>query len=208
MTEVASNKRKATDESVDRVPTSAPKDNKMTKKMSAIEKIVYCLRELKAPGGSSLIAVRKMMLVEFGTNSKAVKNGIDKGINKGILTKTTPTRIAVIGDPEYEDMGPKVTIEDKRIGNGKEVLQGSTVTIAYIGSLQSTGHVFDSGSIVFTQGNKDVIKGMDQGILNMKIGGKRVVTIPPELGYGKRGSSPDIPGDSVLVFEITLKGVM
>lgn len=54
----------------------------------------------------------------------------------------------------------------------------------------------------------EVIKGWDKGIAGMRVGQRRILTIPPKLGYGKRGSPPEIPGDATLVFDVTLKEIM
>ena len=75
-------------------------------------------------------------------------------------------------------------------------------------TLQVDGSVFDQAkTFSFQLGGGDVIKGWDLGIVGMKKGEKRRLTIPPSLGYGKRGSGKDIPPDSTLVFEVTLKGI-
>lgn len=172
-----------------------------------LDRIIYCIRELKSPRGASMQALYKKMKEDFLSSTNASRKAVDKGVVRGMISKKG-MRVKVIGDPEYEDNGPKIAIEDLVIGNGDPVVKGNTVTIAYKGWLQSTGYTFDTGtSFTFTQDDKEVIKGMDQGILGMKKSGKRLITIPPELGYGKRGSGRDIPGDSWLVFEIYLKNI-
>ena len=70
------------------------------------------------------------------------------------------------------------------------------------------GTKFDSASkFIFTIGGGEVIKGWDIGVKGMKVGGKRMLTVPAKLGYGKRGSPPEIPGDAVLCFEVKLLGI-
>ena len=65
--------------------------------------------------------------------------------------------------------------------------------------------MFDSAKkFVFALGEGDVIKGWDRGVKGMKVGGKRKLLIPPELGYGKRGAPPEIPGNAVLKFTVKL----
>lgn len=99
-------------------------------------------------------------------------------------------------------------IEDLEIGEGKEVKQNDTVVIHYTGTLQD-GTKFDSsidrGLPFETQiGVGMVIPGWDQGVLGMKIGGKRKLVVPPELAYGEQGAGEVIPPNSTLIFELEL----
>lgn len=101
-------------------------------------------------------------------------------------------------------------IEDMQVGNGPEVKSGDTVTINYKGTL-TNGTKFDSsydrGTPFTTQiGVGHVIKGWDEGVIGMKVGGRRKLTIPPDLAYGDR-EIPGIPANSTLVFELELVGV-
>lgn len=95
-----------------------------------------------------------------------------------------------------------LVIEDLTIGGGKECPAGATVTIAYKGQLTS-GTEFDA-SRRSTFPLNQLIKGWQQGIPGMRVGGKRKLTIPPDLGYGTRGAPPVIPPNATLVFEIEL----
>ena len=102
----------------------------------------------------------------------------------------------------------ELKIEDLEIGDGAEVKEGDTVSVHYTGTL-TNGTKFDSSldrdtPFEFTVGAGQVIEGWDQGLIGMKIGGKRRLTIPPELGYGERGAGDDIPPNSTLIFEIEL----
>ena len=86
--------------------------------------------------------------------------------------------------------------------------KGDEVVMSYKGTLLSDGSEFDaSNKFSFTLGAGEVIKGWDAGIEGMRVGQRRRLTIPPKLGYGKRGSPPEIPGDITLVFEVQLKAV-
>ncbi|MBX7097234.1 MAG: FKBP-type peptidyl-prolyl cis-trans isomerase [Myxococcaceae bacterium] len=102
-------------------------------------------------------------------------------------------------------------IEDLKVGTGKEAKAGQQVTVHYVGTL-TNGSKFDSSrdrgeGFDFALGAGEVIKGWDQGVAGMKVGGLRKLTIPPELGYGARGFPPVIPPNSTLVFEVELLDV-
>lgn len=102
-------------------------------------------------------------------------------------------------------------IDDLQVGTGAEAKPGQRVTVHYTGTL-TDGSKFDSSKdrndpFTFPLGAGRVIKGWDQGVAGMKVGGKRKLTIPPELGYGPMGYPPVIPPNSTLVFEVELLDV-
>ncbi|MGK3963105.1 FKBP-type peptidyl-prolyl cis-trans isomerase [Sorangium sp. So ce118] len=108
-------------------------------------------------------------------------------------------------------MQAELGIEDVKEGTGAEAKPGQTVTVHYVGTL-TNGNKFDSSrdrgqGFSFNLGAGQVIKGWDQGVAGMKIGGVRKLTIPPELGYGARGFPPVIPPNSTLLFEVELLSV-
>lgn len=112
--------------------------------------------------------------------------------------------------PAKAQSGAKVTSVDEKVGTGQEAKTGDTVTVNYIGTL-TNGKKFDSSydrkqPFTFTLGAGQVIQGWDQGVVGMKVGGKRKLTIPPELGYGDAPQGT-IPANSTLVFEIELLSV-
>ncbi|MDP2271411.1 MAG: FKBP-type peptidyl-prolyl cis-trans isomerase [Archangium sp.] len=99
-------------------------------------------------------------------------------------------------------------IEDIQVGTGAEAKPGQSVSVHYTGTL-TNGSKFDSSRdrkepFDFQLGAGMVIKGWDQGVAGMKVGGRRKLTIPPELGYGAGGYPPVIPPNSTLVFDIEL----
>jgi|CXWL01.1.fsa_nt_gi FKBP-type peptidyl-prolyl cis-trans isomerase len=101
-------------------------------------------------------------------------------------------------------------LEDTKIGEGAEATAGKTLAMHYTGTLDN-GTVFDSsiprGQVFeFTLGVGQVIPGWDKGIVGMKVGGKRKLTIPPALAYGENGIGP-IPGNSTLHFDVELLGI-
>ncbi len=102
----------------------------------------------------------------------------------------------------------QLIIEDLNVGEGAEAVAGQEVTVHYTGWL-TNGSKFDSSKdrfqpFSFPLGAGHVIKGWDQGVAGMKVGGKRKLTIPPELGYGARGAGGVIPPNATLVFEVEL----
>ena len=100
---------------------------------------------------------------------------------------------------------------DLVVGTGTQAAAGNRATVAYTGWLydsskaEGKGTQFDSGaSFTFTLGAGSVIKGWDQGVVGMKVGGKRRLVIPPELAYGSSSPGAGIPPNATLVFDITL----
>ncbi len=104
----------------------------------------------------------------------------------------------------------KLKIEDIKEGSGDEVHSGDYISIHYHGTLEN-GKVFDSSvtrGIPFKTriGVGQVIDGWDMGVIGMKVGGKRKLTIPPQLAYGERGIG-DIPPNSTLIFDVELVSI-
>lgn len=102
-------------------------------------------------------------------------------------------------------------IKDVTVGTGAEATPGSTVNVHYTGWLQN-GTKFDSSvdrgePLSFNLGQGGVIQGWDEGVAGMKVGGKRILVIPPELGYGAQGAGGVIPPNATLIFEVELLGV-
>ncbi len=137
-------------------------------------------------------------------------------------TPTTPAATAKTPTSGPLSTKPKVpaqsgsaptTLVTKEIikGTGPEAKPGQSVTVNYVGVLYRGGKEFDaswkrSEPFTFSLGKGQVIKGWDQGVAGMKVGGRRLLIIPPELGYGKTGSPPVIPANAALVFVVDLLG--
>jgi FKBP-type peptidyl-prolyl cis-trans isomerase len=103
--------------------------------------------------------------------------------------------------------------EDVKVGTGPEAKPGDKVRVHYTGRLLRNGTKFDSSldrgePFVFTLGRGEVIRGWDEGVAGMKAGGKRTLTIPSKLGYGSRGSPPNIPPNADLEFDVELIAIV
>jgi FKBP-type peptidyl-prolyl cis-trans isomerase len=129
--------------------------------------------------------------------------------------KTAPARpntsapTKVTGEGIKTDSG--LQYWDIRLGNGEVAKEGQRVRVHYTGWL-TTGKKFDSSvdagtPFDFRLGNGEVIKGWDEGVAGMKVGGKRQLRIPPDLGYGAEGSPPVIPANATLIFDVQLIAV-
>jgi FKBP-type peptidyl-prolyl cis-trans isomerase FkpA len=108
-------------------------------------------------------------------------------------------------------MTTTLIIEDLVTGEGAEAAAGQRVSVHYTGWL-TDGTKFDSSKdrnepFDFPLGAGHVIRGWDEGVQGMKVGGKRKLTIPPSMGYGVRGAAGVIPPNAVLVFEVELLGI-
>jgi FKBP-type peptidyl-prolyl cis-trans isomerase len=106
---------------------------------------------------------------------------------------------------------PMLVKQDIVVGTGAEAVSGKTVTVNYTGTLEN-GTKFDSSydhgqPFSFGLGAGQVIKGWDEGLVGMKVGGKRKLVIPPDLAYGSRAVGGMIPANSTLIFEVELLAV-
>jgi peptidylprolyl isomerase len=112
------------------------------------------------------------------------------------------------GDPPAE-----LVAQDLIVGNGKKAAAGDQVSVQYVGVLFENGKEFDASwngnrpgqPFEFALGGGTVIAGWDQGVVGMRLGGRRKLIIPAELAYGAQGYPPDIPADAALIFDIDLK---
>ena len=114
--------------------------------------------------------------------------------------------------PAGEAPPAELTIEDIEVGDGEEAKAGHNVEVHYAGNAWSTRQQFDASwdrgeTFSFRLGAGQVIGGWDQGVAGMKVGGRRRIVIPPELGYGSRGAGGVIKPNETLVFVVDLLGV-
>lgn len=103
-------------------------------------------------------------------------------------------------------------IEDIKAGNGDEAAAGQKVSVHYVGVSFSTGEQFDASwdrgqTFEFNLGSGQVIKGWDEGVQGMKVGGRRKLTLPPDYAYGDRGAPPAIAPGETLIFIVDLLAV-
>jgi len=111
-----------------------------------------------------------------------------------------------------ENPPTELVIDDLEVGDGNEATAGAMVTVHYVGVSWSTGEQFDASwdrmePFRFGLGEGMVIQGWDEGVQGMRIGGRRRLTIPPEMGYGSRGAGGVIAPNETLVFVVDLLDV-
>lgn len=123
------------------------------------------------------------------------------------MSATKPDVTIPAGDPPAE-----LVLEDLSVGEGAEATAGSVVEVHYVGVAWSTQRQFDASwdrneSFEFRLGAGQVIQGWDQGFAGMRVGGRRRITIPPDMGYGAHGAGGVIKGGETLVFVVDLLNV-
>jgi peptidylprolyl isomerase len=179
---------------------------------------------LRSRGGLGLAALASAALIagcgSSGNNSTITignENTKDNALaTAGVkVTPKTPTSGPLATEPKVTPPGgkapEKLVVKDLITGTGPEAKSGDTVTVNYVGVLFKGGKKFDASwkrkePFTFTIGQKQVIAGWEQGLIGMKVGGRRELIIPADLGYGLRGSPPAIPPEAPLVFVIDLLG--
>jgi peptidylprolyl isomerase len=124
----------------------------------------------------------------------------------------TDTEKPKVDVPSGQAPSYQLELEDITIGDGDEAVAGRTVEVHYVGVSWSNGKQFDASwdrgeTLKFKLGKGQVIQGWDQGVAGMKVGGRRRITIPPMLAYGKRGAGGVIGPDETLVFVVDLVAV-
>ena len=168
------------------------------------------------------ISVGLMALAIYLTQVESVLLGGDRLNQSAQLASSVSSPVQIVTDGEnsnqiranaYAEAADnrgninRMVIDDIKIGTGEEVKKGDTVSVHYVGTLQN-GTEFDNSKkrgqpFEFKVGGGMVIRGWEEGLVGMKVGGQRVLVIPPEMGYGASGVGP-IPGNSTLVFSIEL----
>lgn len=133
----------------------------------------------------------------------------DTAVSEDQSTQDIQKQLEELQKQQEAQKGAKVEKTDITVGDGAEAIAGKKVTVHYTGTLKSDGSKFDSSldrnePFTFTLGAGEVIKGWDQGVAGMKVGGKRKLVIPAVLAYGEASPSEAIPPNSDLVFEVEL----
>lgn len=123
------------------------------------------------------------------------------------MSQNKPDVTVPAGNPPAD-----LTIEDLTVGSGAEAVAGAVVEVHYVGVAWSTQREFDASwnrgdTFEFRLGAGQVIQGWDQGVAGMKVGGRRVLTIPPHMGYGAQGAGGVIKGGETLIFVVDLLNV-
>lgn len=145
-----------------------------------------------------------------------LRNGLAALVAFGIITSGHAQQDAT-SKPETT-AAPQVTVIDSKIGDGAQAIPGSRLTVHYTGWLYDAnaqsfhGKKFDSSldrhePFTLVLGAHQVIRGWEQGLAGMKVGGKRTLIIPSELGYGRRGAGGVIGPNAVLVFDVELMAI-
>jgi FKBP-type peptidyl-prolyl cis-trans isomerase len=147
--------------------------------------------------------IRKNALVAIAVVSIAALSACTK---KSAETTSATTETSATTDATKAESDLK--IENVKEGTGAEAVNGKQVSVHYTGTL-TDGKKFDSSvdrgqPFKFVLGTGQVIRGWDLGVAGMKVGGKRKLTIPPQLGYGERGAGGVIPPNATLLFEVEL----
>jgi peptidylprolyl isomerase len=156
--------------------------------------------------------------------SIGVENKADEALAKASATSatgatgataTTPTSGPLSKEPAVPPQSgtppTKLVTKDLIVGTGAEAKAGESVTVNYVGVLYKGGKEFDASwkrnePFTFVLGRGQVIPGWDQGVVGMKVGGRRLLIIPAPLAYGAKGSPPTIPKNAALVFVVDLLG--
>ena len=138
------------------------------------------------------------------------------------MPQAAPVKVTVVKPSSGEaDLSKKPTVpkgsgaapsslqaQDLIVGKGPAAKDGDKLTVQYVGVLYKNGKEFDTSwgkqPFTFPLGQGQVIQGWDQGIQGMRVGGRRQLTIPPDLGYGAQGQPPDIAPNETLVFVVDL----
>ena len=150
-------------------------------------------------------------LVAFATGCSQNETPKENETTAPPAVATEPQPATAAAAPQPGATVTELKMEDTKVGTGDEAVTGKNVTVHYTGWL-TDGTKFDSSKdhgqpFTFQLGAGQVIKGWDQGVVGMKVGGVRKLTIPPSLGYGANGAGGVIPPNATLVFEVELLAV-
>lgn len=194
--------------------TKVTKEQKLSKKLKNKEKKNTAT---SMPSAEDEDCIDKSLLDASLTSEKKKKKKKKKAVKiSGASNSSTPNNKQALstssGDPKSNSrvLASGLVVEDTQLGQGTEARIGRQVHVYYSGKLAKNGKMFDhciSGKpFRFALGRGEVIPGWDKGLVGMRVGGKRKLTIPAKLGYGSQHAGP-IPPNSSLIFDIELKAV-
>jgi len=157
--------------------------------------------------------MKHIVLTTFILSSPVILSACE-GCSKSNSSQTETTQQGASTEPTQAPATPvaatggKLEIEELEVGKGDEAVPGKRVTVHYVGTL-TDGKKFDSSRdnmapFIFHLGAGQVIPGWEEGIRGMKVGGKRKLTVPPQMAYGERGINNVIPPNATLLFEVEL----
>ncbi len=159
------------------------------------------------------MAVIAFMALNTKVVSQQVPPGSANSSSAAATNKTQTTTANQTSTMEKTTLSDGLEITDMTVGTGTEAIAGDTVTVDYVGTLAGTGKVFDASSLhgqpfSFVLGTGQVIRGWDEGVAGMRVGGERKLVIPPALAYGNQSVGNGlIPAGSTLTFTIKLLAV-
>jgi FKBP-type peptidyl-prolyl cis-trans isomerase len=154
---------------------------------------------LLVAGGILVVVVAVILIGRSGGSSDNTTSVADVGTKPTVEVPKGPAPTHLV-------------VKDLKTGDGAEAKSGDQVSVQYVGVLYDDGKQFDASwdrgqPFSFQLGSGQVIQGWDQGVAGMKVGGRRELIIPPNLGYGAQGQPPSIPANATLVFVIDLLSV-
>ncbi|KAH9986557.1 hypothetical protein BJV74DRAFT_964437 [Russula compacta] len=194
----SSAKRPRESDAVENEPTTSDKISKKKAKKLKAENGAAVPAPVGADGDAQKKGEKKDKKAKKGAESK--ESDSKKGEGKESDAKSKQ------GDKSLRELPNGLKVQDAKIGDGPQAKKGMRVSMRYVGKLPN-GKVFDSNTkgkpFTFRLGAGEVIKGWDEGVAGMKVGGERLLIIPPSLGYGNR-KMDDIPPNSTLRFEVKL----
>jgi peptidylprolyl isomerase len=174
------------------------------------------MREILICLGVTVTCAVLVLFARFNNNPEALADSQSSSqspnqtvaMNTSKPTKAAPAAATPSTSPTSKKMSEITTPSglkyvDVKIGEGATPQVGQNIKVKYAGTLEN-GQKFDSGTFDFNVGTGQVIKGWDEGLLTMKVGGSRKLIIPPDLAYGSRSPGAGIPPNATLLFDVEL----
>ena len=156
-----------------------------------------------------LLPALALLLAACGGGGASTPAGTSTTVPQPIAGDIERTEFAPALNVHLDQMVKRASglyVQDLTMGTGGFASRGKTAVLRYTG-WRADGKQFDDGEITMTLGKGQTIAAWEEGVLGMRVGGKRRLVVPPNLGYGARGFGDDIPPNAVLVFDITLQSV-